>query len=114
MIAVPPSLVAALGDDADAVTRLQEDDPFFRARADRYAALEMMIAGLAATATGPAARKRVELLKWQRDQLLGELVAMVTGVWAPAAAVPKRAPEPAVEASPPRPVAWKWPGAAKR
>lgn len=109
MIPLPGTLLSKMAIDADLVRRLHAEDPFFRARADRYARLDDEIR--AHEATPEPAAKYLEMLKKRREAILLELVDLLART-APATQEPlwkvppvQRTPEP--KAAPAR--LWRWP-----
>lgn len=99
--------------DAETVRRLHEENPFFRARADRYNQLNAAI--LAAEASVEAtttARKYLDMLKRRREDILSELVSLVAeksppqplSIW-DTVAQPNRPPAKPV----PKARSWDWP-----
>jgi uncharacterized protein YdcH (DUF465 family) len=109
MLPLPGALLSKMAIDADLVRRLHAEDPFFRARADRYAQLDDAIRAHEA-APEPAA-KYLAMLKKRREAILLELVDLLART-APASQEPlwkvppvQRTLQP--KASPAR--SWRWP-----
>lgn len=64
--------------DAETVRRFHSEDPFFRARADRYALLDDLVRAQESTAeAATTSRKYIEMLKKRRDMILLELVDLI-------------------------------------
>ncbi len=108
MIAPPHALIAACDTSAEALRQLQEDNPFLMARAERFARLDEMIAALADERGGPGLRRRLALLRAEREALLADMVAMVTGAAMVTGTPPaaKAAPVPLAQR---RHNPWSWP-----
>ncbi len=104
MIEPPHALVAACDADAEALRQLQEDNPFLMARAERCARLDDMIAALGAEPGGPGVRRRLAFLRAEREALLAEMLAMVTGGGFVPAAQPDPVPLGRRKHNP-----WSWP-----
>jgi hypothetical protein len=102
MIEPPHALIAACDADAETLRQLQEDNPFLMARAERCARLDDTIAALAAAPGSAGLRRRLAFLRAEREAVLAEMVAMVTGEALP----PKPAPVPLAER---RHNPWSWP-----
>ncbi|MBC7520113.1 MAG: hypothetical protein H7268_03310 [Sandarakinorhabdus sp.] len=100
--------------DAAAVQRLYADDPFFRARADRYAQLDDAIRSQETTLEGvTSARKYLEMLKKRRDAILLELIDLSTknipAVLDPLWRLPAAAPSiPSAASRNPKAPTWRW------
>jgi hypothetical protein len=78
MVPLPDTLLAKMSIDAEMVRRLYEDDPFFRARAFRYAQLEQAIQeGEARSDAETIARKYLSMLRKRREDVLIELIDLV-------------------------------------
>ena len=101
--------------DATSVQRLYADDPFFRARADRYAQLDDVIRSQETTLEGvTSARKYLEMLKKRRDALLLELIdlstknmpAALNPLWRLSAAA---TPIPSAASRNLKAQSWRWP-----
>ena len=109
MIPLPGTLLSKMAIDADLVRRMHADDPFFRARADRYAQLDDAIR--AQEAEPAPAEKHLAMLKKRREAILLELVDLLArttpGAQEPLWKVPpvQRTLEP--KAPPTR--SWRWP-----
>lgn len=77
---LPPQTAAESSDplDAETVRRLHEENPFFRARADRYNQLNAAIMAVEASVEATtSARKYLDMLKRRREDILSELVSLV-------------------------------------
>lgn len=114
MVSLPGSLLSKMSIDADLVRRMHESDPFFRARADRFALLDDEIRDQelrpdAAT----TARKYLVMLRKRREAILIELVDLI------ASKTPEQQEPlwrvPSTPRAPPQPVAtpskqvFRWP-----
>jgi uncharacterized protein YdcH (DUF465 family) len=113
MVPLPGNLLTKMSIDADMVRRMHEDNPFFRARAERYAQLDTAIRDMEAQAeAATTARKYLIMLKKRREDILLELVDLIVKV-TPAAQEPlwKVPPgsrgQPVTLAAPIR--SWSWP-----
>ncbi len=84
MIYQPEMLAAACDDQDAAMRRLQDADPFLRARAERHAMIEAEIAAIEAGELDGRSRSQLVLMKKIRDGLLAEIVDMIEGARAPA------------------------------
>jgi uncharacterized protein YdcH (DUF465 family) len=109
MIPLPGTLLSKMAIDADLVRRMHAEDPFFRARADRYAQLDDAIR--AHEAQPVPAEKYLAMLKKRREAILLELVDLLARTMPvsqePLWKVPpvQRTLEP--KATPTR--SWRWP-----
>ena len=113
MVPLPGNLLTKMSIDAEMVRRLHEDDPFFRARADRYAQLDAAIRDLEAQVeAATTARKYLIMLKKRREDILVELIDLIVKA-TPAAQDPLWKVPPAPRSQPIRaapPVrSWSWP-----
>jgi uncharacterized protein YdcH (DUF465 family) len=100
--------------DAETVRRLHSEDPFFRARADRYAVLDDLVRAQEATAEATTtARKYIEALKKRRDLILLELVDLIADKSSTKLETLWKVPAPLREATPsintPNTRTWHWP-----
>lgn len=99
--------------DAETVRRLHEEDPFFRARADRYNQFNAAIADVEASAeAATTARKYLEMLKRRREAVLSELVDLVAAKTPAQNATIWTAAPPAPHSVPTKPAptrSWDWP-----
>lgn len=77
-----------------------EDNPFFRARLDRYNLLDDVIRTIESAANPP--RKYLEMLKRRREELLADMVEIIANRSAPP-------PEPPRPRQTTRPNPWRWP-----
>jgi len=84
MIYHPEMLAAACDDQDAAMRRLQDADPFLRARAERHAMIEAEIAAIEAGELDGRSRSQLVLMRKIRDGLLAEIVDMIEGVRTPA------------------------------
>lgn len=109
MIPLPGALLSKMAIDADLVRRLHAEDPFFRARADRYAKLDDEIR--AHEATPEPADKYLAMLKKRREAILLELVDLLART-VPVSQEPLwKVPPIQRTLQPKAPVArsWRWP-----
>jgi uncharacterized protein YdcH (DUF465 family) len=109
MMLLPGALLSNMAIDADIVRRLHAEDPFFRARADRYAQLDDAIRAQEA-ATEPA-DKYLAMLKKRREAILLELVDLLART-APASQDPLWKVPPVQRTLPTQAVPsrlWRWP-----
>jgi uncharacterized protein YdcH (DUF465 family) len=109
MIPLPGALLSKMAIDAEMVRRLHEEDPFFRARADRYAQLDDAIR--AQEASPEKADKYLAMLKKRRETILLELVDLLART-TPASQDPlwKIPPIQRTLQAPSAPVrSWRWP-----
>lgn len=79
MMYQPEKIAAACDDREAALARLQDADPFLRARAERHAAVDAEITAIEAGAMDERMRSQVALLRKIRDGLLSEIVGMIEG-----------------------------------
>lgn len=109
MLPLPGALLSKMAIDADVVRRMHAEDPFFRARADRYAKLDDEIRAQEA-ATSPA-DKYLAMLKKRREAILLELVDLLARTTPvsqePLWKVPPVQRTLAPKAAPAR--SWRWP-----
>lgn len=112
MVPLPGNLLSKMPIDADMVRRLHEEDPFFRARAERYAQLDDEIRDQESRPeAATTARKYLVMLKKRREDILLELVDLIAKT-TPATQEPLwRVPPAQRTVQPPAPIArsWRWP-----
>lgn len=78
MVPLPGDLLTRMPIDAEMVRRIYENNPFFRARANRYAQLDEAIRGIESTAEATTtANKYMIMLKKRRDDIVLELIDLV-------------------------------------
>jgi uncharacterized protein YdcH (DUF465 family) len=109
MIPLPGALLSKMAIDADLVRRLHAEDPFFRARADRYAQLDDAIR--AQEASPEPADKYLAMLKKRRETILLELVDLLART-TPMAQEPLWKVPPVQRTLEPGPApgrSWRWP-----
>lgn len=109
MVPLPGSLLTKMAIDADVIRRMHAEDPFFRARADRYAKLDDAIR--AEEASPSKAEKYLAMLKKRRETILLELVDLLARK-SPASQAPLWKVPPiqrTLQAPAPPPRSWRWP-----
>lgn len=96
--------------DAEMVRRIYEDNPFFRARADRHAQLDEAIRSLESSPEAmTTARKFLTMLKKRRDDMVIELIDMVANATPANQDALWRVPPTGGQGSDQVKGSWRWP-----